>query len=186
MSEPIHIKFCMYTAQCEMALKGHPLNIARATGITWKHAEAVPVADAWVFYECENIPNPLPPFLSVIEEKRKKQPIPNIEEIVAQRILDRASVGRKKYGVGLERTDINLAGWMRHLQEELLDAANYIERALYGLQGPEGSKTSKYWDINTRERYDKLLSTGMFFEIYPELTGIWEEDCKVIGGQVKP
>jgi hypothetical protein len=29
---------------------------------------------------------------------------------------------------------------------------------------------------NLREGYDKLLNSGMFFEIYPELTGNWKED----------
>jgi hypothetical protein len=37
-------------------------------------------------------------------------------------------VGFKKYGVTTERKDIDLLGWLQHLQEELLDAAVYIER----------------------------------------------------------
>jgi hypothetical protein len=36
--------------------------------------------------------------------------------------------GHAKYGVTTERTDISLAGWLQHLQEELLDAAVYVER----------------------------------------------------------
>jgi predicted RNase H-like HicB family nuclease len=32
------------------------------------------------------------------------------------------------------------------------------------------------WMDEYREEYDKLLKSGMFFEIYPELTGEWEED----------
>jgi hypothetical protein len=36
--------------------------------------------------------------------------------------------GYQKYGVTTERVDIDLAGWLQHLQEELLDAAVYVER----------------------------------------------------------
>lgn len=35
-----------------------------------------------------------------------------------------------KYGTTTERTDLALVDWLRHLQEELLDAAVYIEAAL--------------------------------------------------------
>lgn len=39
---------------------------------------------------------------------------------------------------------------------------------------PEG----KYLFYSTQKRckYDKLLQSGMFFELFPELTGIWEKD----------
>lgn len=41
---------------------------------------------------------------------------------------ERAQKGFKKYGVTTERTDIDLFGWLQHLQEELMDATVYIER----------------------------------------------------------
>ena len=47
---------------------------------------------------------------------------------VAQALLDRSAAGKQKYGCTTERTDIDLAGWLQHLQEELLDAAVYVER----------------------------------------------------------
>lgn len=34
--------------------------------------------------------------------------------------------------------------------------------------------------INTKEGYDKLLATGMFYEFYPELSGVWEKDKEVL------
>jgi len=40
----------------------------------------------------------------------------------------RMVMGYNKYGTTTERTDIDLMGWLQHLQEELLDAAVYIER----------------------------------------------------------
>lgn len=40
----------------------------------------------------------------------------------------RAALGLNKYGTTTERQDIDLLGWLKHLQEELLDAAVYVER----------------------------------------------------------
>lgn len=33
-----------------------------------------------------------------------------------------------------------------------------------------------YTQIKTKENYDKLISSGMFFEFHPELTGNYEKD----------
>jgi hypothetical protein len=33
-----------------------------------------------------------------------------------------------------------------------------------------------YEQIKTKENYDKLLASGMFWEFHPELTGNWEVD----------
>jgi hypothetical protein len=50
------------------------------------------------------------------------------EDRVINKIQQRATVGLSKYGVGVDREDINLEGWLNHLQEELMDAAIYVER----------------------------------------------------------
>ena len=42
-------------------------------------------------------------------------------------LLLRAEAGKEKYGTTLERKDLEDKAWLQHLQEELLDAANYIE-----------------------------------------------------------
>lgn len=47
---------------------------------------------------------------------------------VCQMLQDRSWVGYKKYGCTTERQDIDLLGWLQHLQEELCDAAIYVER----------------------------------------------------------
>lgn len=49
-------------------------------------------------------------------------------EAVRQAMYERMATGYKKYGVTTERTDIDLMGWLQHLQEELMDAAVYVER----------------------------------------------------------
>ena len=40
----------------------------------------------------------------------------------------RSKIGKKKYGTDLERTDLDIAEWLQHLQEELMDATLYIEK----------------------------------------------------------
>ena len=42
----------------------------------------------------------------------------------------RSEAGIAKYGTTLDRTDIDLVGWLTHLQEELMDATLYLERAI--------------------------------------------------------
>lgn len=55
-------------------------------------------------------------------------PIDKNVESVRSMLWQRMASGYKKYGTTTERTDIDLMGWLQHLQEELLDAAVYVER----------------------------------------------------------
>lgn len=51
----------------------------------------------------------------------------NVEGVIKQ-LASRSEFGYSKYGVTTERGDIDLLGWLQHLQEELMDAAVYVER----------------------------------------------------------
>ena len=51
-----------------------------------------------------------------------------IEQVI-NKIKLRSDVGFKKYGVTLANDDQPLDIWLQHLQEELMDAVNYIEKA---------------------------------------------------------
>lgn len=51
-------------------------------------------------------------------------------EAVRQKLLDRSKVGLAKYNCTTERMDIDLYGWISHLQMELMDASVYCERLL--------------------------------------------------------
>ena len=48
---------------------------------------------------------------------------------VIEKIQKRAEAGYKKYGVGLDKDEQTLDTWLNHLHEELMVAANYIEKA---------------------------------------------------------
>ena len=52
-----------------------------------------------------------------------------IIEQVINKIKSRSDVGFKKYGVTLADDDQTLDKWLQHLQEELMDAVNYLEKA---------------------------------------------------------
>jgi hypothetical protein len=54
-------------------------------------------------------------------------------DIIIQQVIDkiksRSDVGFRKYGVTLKDDDQPLDVWLTHIQEELMDAVNYIEKA---------------------------------------------------------
>jgi len=60
-------------------------------------------------------------------------PLCPFAEAVARKVARRAEAGLRKYGVTCAREDLDLSAWLTHLQEELMDAAVYIERAKYDL-----------------------------------------------------
>ena len=96
-----------------------------------------------------------------------------IEDRVAKQLLDRAKVGEAKYGTTMERNDLSLMEWFQHLQEELLDAAVYVEKLKqevqyqeYELRGPcsahdkqmqEDEDHPKHFDQPFPDDWDEFL-----------------------------
>ena len=74
---------------------------------------------------------------------------------VIDKIQKRAEAGYKKYGVGLDKDEQSLDTWLNHLQEELMDAANYIEK-IRAVLIEEDKKISKYpessWTSDTTDQ----------------------------------
>ena len=60
--------------------------------------------------------------------KTHKMKIDRIVLNVIKKFERRADQGLKKYGVTLERTDLNTLDWVEHTQDELMDAILYLER----------------------------------------------------------
>jgi len=52
---------------------------------------------------------------------------PIIQKVV-EKIISRSDVGYKKYKVTLEKDDKSINEWLNNIQEELMDAINYIEK----------------------------------------------------------
>ncbi len=57
-----------------------------------------------------------------------------VVEQVRQKLLERSQRGVAKYGTTLERPDLYLVDWLTHLQEEMLDAANYLQCCINRLE----------------------------------------------------
>ena len=54
--------------------------------------------------------------------------VDTIVKSVVQKFLDRAALGKKKYGTDLDRTDLSILEWIQHAQEEHMDAILYLEK----------------------------------------------------------
>jgi hypothetical protein len=52
----------------------------------------------------------------------------SVVKAVVAKFLERAAVGKKKYGTNLDRKDLLLKDWIIHAQEELMDAILYLEK----------------------------------------------------------
>jgi hypothetical protein len=64
-----------------------------------------------------------------------------VVEAVRNDLLNRSKVGIEKYGVTLDRKDLNLRDWLQHTYEETLDQANYLKCAIMEIDG--GTKDEK-------------------------------------------
>ncbi len=51
----------------------------------------------------------------------------NVEDVIAH-MRERSIEAKKEYGVTTERDDMTLEQWIDHTQEELCDAAIYLEK----------------------------------------------------------
>ena len=69
-------------------------------------------------------------------------------EAVRQKLLQRSQVGLEKYGTTTEGQ--STIYWLTHLQEELMDAAVYVEAAMATLS-----------DIDTLEQENRLMRARM-------------------------
>ena len=67
---------------------------------------------------------------------------------VVNKIQKRSDVGFEKYGVTLFDDDQPLDMWLNHLQEELMDAVNYIEKARMSLREEVEECYIKDWEVD--------------------------------------
>jgi hypothetical protein len=58
----------------------------------------------------------------------------SIVESVIEQFKQRSEVGKIKYGITLDRTDLSALQWMVHFREELQDGLLYLERIIQDTQ----------------------------------------------------
>jgi len=73
-----------------------------------------------------------------MKEKTIKFRDPVVERVV-DKFVGRSDVGYKKYGVTLDKDPSEMLEWLNHLQEELMDAVLYLQKAKEKYEA-EGSK----------------------------------------------
>ena len=61
-----HLRFCTWRAYKENE-NDHPQNVMKKLGVTYQHATPQSIADQWWFWNCENIPKELPPYLTFLD-----------------------------------------------------------------------------------------------------------------------
>ena len=63
----------------------------------------------------------------------------SIVDSIIDKFVERATLGKQKYGTDLNRTDLSLEDWLEHSIQEKLDDILYMQKALKTLRE---SKTS--------------------------------------------
>lgn len=59
----------------------------------------------------------------------------SIVTAVIEKFKARSEVGKTKYGTDLDRTDLSVLDWIKHAQEEHMDAILYLEKLKQMLGG---------------------------------------------------
>ena len=80
-----------------------------------------------------------------MEEQNIKFRDPVVKRVV-NKFVDRSDVGFKKYGVTLQDDPSDMFTWLNHLQEELMDAVLYLQKA-----------KEAYTDDMQDKEYEKII-----------------------------
>ena len=93
----------------------------------------------------------------------------SIVKSLVEKYQQRSEVGQQKYGVTLDRNDLNYIQWLTHLQEELMDATLYLEKLKSELEQnpnfPDGHIISKESFVNA----DKIVKDGFVYVKFNDL-----------------
>ena len=57
---------------------------------------------------------------------------------IIEQFTSRAKMGKAKYGVDLDRTDLTMLEWIEHAKQEHMDAILYLEKIKQTLESGEG------------------------------------------------
>jgi hypothetical protein len=64
----------------------------------------------------------------IMENQNPKYCADSVVNSVIAKFIGRSNVGIKKYGVTLDRDDLDVGDWIIHAQEEHMDAILYLEK----------------------------------------------------------
>jgi hypothetical protein len=70
-------------------------------------------------------------YLVEMEKRQEDTPQHKLDSVVTsiiEQFTSRAKMGKAKYGVDLDRTDLTLVEWIEHAKQEHMDAILYLEK----------------------------------------------------------
>lgn len=70
-------------------------------------------------------------------ETENKPKLDSIVSSIINQFETRAVMGKNKYGVDLDRTDLSLLDWIEHAKQEHMDAILYLEKIKQEISGKE-------------------------------------------------
>lgn len=73
----------------------HAQKVMAGLGITYQHATPQSMGEQWWFWNCENVPDPLPPFLSELKVKPHDAIGYGLSQEMADRIAAHPGEGEK-------------------------------------------------------------------------------------------
>ena len=62
-----HLQFCCYEACIRCEETRHPQIVMKNLGITYQYSTPQSIADQWWFWNCKNIPDKLPSYLTFLD-----------------------------------------------------------------------------------------------------------------------
>ena len=62
------------------------------------------------------------------EESGDSTCVDSVVYSIVSQFINRATFGKEKYGVTLDREDLSILDWIQHAQEEHMDAILYLEK----------------------------------------------------------
>jgi hypothetical protein len=65
-----------------------------------------------------------------IEKHRVVKRTDSVVDSIIDKFIERATVGKAKYGTDMDREDLNLEEWLEHSIQEKMDDILYMQKAL--------------------------------------------------------
>jgi hypothetical protein len=66
--------------------------------------------------------------INKMDDVNKMNTVDSVVRSVIDKFINRSVFGKKKYGTDLDRTDLSVADWIQHAQEEQMDGILYLEK----------------------------------------------------------
>lgn len=63
----MHLRYCLMSAGIDCGITKHPQVVMKELGIICQHSTPQSMADQWWFWNCENIPDEMPKFLTPLK-----------------------------------------------------------------------------------------------------------------------